>query len=170
MVHRNPWWGYFLDRVGAPPFGETDYHYVSTPGSVIIVPVNADGSLVLVRQYRYLMEMESLEFPAGGMKEGERPEDRARRELIEETGLDGALEYAGRFNPCKGVIREWAHVFIARELSASAMYARDHTEEFEVVTLGPEELDGLVRSNGIMDGMTMAAWAMARERLLHSSR
>ncbi|TAL31078.1 MAG: NUDIX hydrolase [Spirochaetes bacterium] len=160
LVIRNPWWSYILDTVRGAGGREGEYHFVRTPGSVIIVPVRDDGAIVMVRQYRYLMERESLEFPAGGMKEGEAPAERARRELIEETGMDGSIEFVGRFNPCKGIIDEWSHVFIARDLMPSNEFHKDDSEEFEIDAHQPSEIDRMIRENEIADGMTMAAWAM----------
>jgi len=56
-------------------------------------------------------------------------------------------------------------VYLARDLSASTRYTRDDTEEFEILALTPDEIDRAIRDNEIYDGMTMAAWALARGRL-----
>lgn len=162
VMFTNPWWSYLLDRVLLPSGKESEYHYVHTAGSVIILPMLPDGRLILVRQYRHLDARESLEFPAGGMRDGDEPHAIARKELIEETGRDGALEKVGFFNPCNGIIDGQAHVFIARDLTPSSRYRMDDTEEFEYEFCMPEEIDAKIRANEIYDGMTMAAWAMAR--------
>ncbi len=164
-LYRNPWWTYVFDTVLLPRGREGEYHYVRTGGSVVVIPVQDDGSLLMVNQYRYLMGRESLEFPAGGMKEGEDPIVIAHKELMEETGFDGALEKIGEFNPCKGIIQETAHVFIARRLVPAAATGRDETEEFEHLRMTVRELEEQIASNRIHDGMTMAAWAMARSRI-----
>ena len=59
---------------------------VEHPGGVGIVPVTHDNEVLMVRQYRYPMEEELLEIPAGKLGEGEKPIDCAVRELSEETG------------------------------------------------------------------------------------
>lgn len=164
-IGKNPWWRYIVDKFQLPDGNEGVYHYVSTPGSVIIVPLQYDGSILAVKQYRYLDSNVSLEFPTGGMKDGEDPERIAHKELIEETGFDGELEKIGAFNPCKGIIRETAHVFIARNLVPSAASVKDDTEEFEHVSLSINELEKKIGNNEINDGMTMAAWAMVKCRL-----
>ena len=73
---------------------ETDWYYVDTPPSVLIVPVTVDGSMVMVRQWRHNLKRHTLEFPAGTVEDGEPLEDAVRRELAEETGF--TLGPAGR--------------------------------------------------------------------------
>ncbi|MCU0845146.1 MAG: NUDIX hydrolase [Spirochaetes bacterium] len=164
-LFRNPWWTYRMDTVELPGGREGEYHYVHTGGSVMLVPVRSDGRILLVRQFRYLDGRVSLEFPAGGVREGEDPASIAHKELVEETGHDGAIEYIGYFNPCNGIVDENTRVYLARDLSPSTRYRKDDTEEFEVVSVSADEIDAAIRQNDIYDGMTMAAWAMARGRL-----
>jgi ADP-ribose pyrophosphatase len=164
-LFRNPWWSYRMDTVELPGGREGEYHYVHTGGSVMLVPVRSDGRIVMVRQFRYLDNRVSLEFPAGGVREGEDPDAIAHKELVEETGFDGAIERIGYFNPCNGIVDESTHVYLERDLSASTRYTRDDTEEFEILALTPDEIDRAIRDNEIYDGMTMAAWALARGRL-----
>ncbi len=164
-LFRNPWWTYRMDTVELPGGREGEYHYVHTGGSVMLVPVRSDGRIVMVRQFRYLDNRISLEFPAGGVREGEDPDVTAHKELVEETGFDGAIERIGCFSPCNGIVDEITHVYLARDLSASSRYSKDDTEEFEILALTPDEIDRAIRANEIYDGMTMAAWALARGRL-----
>ena len=63
----NPYYRISHDRYRRPDGEIGDYYYVDIPGSTMVVPALADGRLVLVRQYRYLMARPSLEFPAGGL-------------------------------------------------------------------------------------------------------
>lgn len=163
-VRENPWWSYRLDRFLIPGLREGDYHYVHTGGSVMVIPLPGDGRVLMVRQYRYLDRRESLEFPSGGMKEGEDPATIARKELIEEAGMDGTLEYLGHHNPCKGIVDEKAHVFIARGLVHSDAHHMDATEEFELEVLGVKELEERIASGEIYDGMSLACFAIARCR------
>src|SRR5438046_5384688 len=69
--------------------GETTYlrEVVRHPGSAVIVPVFADNTVALVRQYRHPAARYLLEVPAGGLEEGETPEAGAARELEEELGV-----------------------------------------------------------------------------------
>ncbi len=163
---KNPWWTYRRDSVKLPSGKNGEYHYVHAVGSSMIVPVLDDGRLLLVNQYRYLRERESLEFPCGGMKEGSTPEGTARLELAEETGFQaGELVQAGEFNPYNGVTDEICHVFIARDLTP-ARSSKDETEEFEYKYISPQEVDVLMSSGKIWDGMSLAAWILVRSSLL----
>ena len=128
-------------------------------------PVAVDGTLLLVNQYRLLNDRESLEFPGGGIQEGQDPVKAARKELIEETGYEGELAKVGTFNPYNGITDEICHVFIARNLLPSTAETQDESEEFEIVKLSVEELESKIRINEIYDGMTMASWALAKPLL-----
>jgi ADP-ribose pyrophosphatase len=100
-----------------------DWYYVDTPASVMVVPVTADGGLVLVRQYRHNLKAHGLELPAGMISDGEAPVRAALRELQEETGyvLDyGAeLEPLGAYYSLPSETNKYTHVFLARPVVAA---------------------------------------------------
>jgi len=162
---KNLWWTYIYDKCELPNGKIHEYHYVHTAGSSFIIPIKENGKIILVNQYRYLNARFSIEFPGGGIKEGQLPEQVARKELIEETGFDGVLEKVGFFNPYNGVTDEICHVFIARNLKPSDKETKDDSEEFEMLELTSEEIDKLIQTNEIYDGMTMAAWAIVKSKI-----
>jgi ADP-ribose pyrophosphatase len=163
VVFTNPWWSYRLDRIELPSGKPGEYHYLHTEGSAMVVPITASGDLIMVRQFRYLVGRESLEFPGGGVKPGTTHAQAARDELAEETGLAAAeLRRVGGFNPFNGVTDEMCHVFVARGLEPARELTPDETEEIETVCVAPEELDARIRSGEVWDGMTIAAWFLAR--------
>lgn len=165
VVHKNPWWTYKLDSFRIPNGFTGEYHYVQTEGSSMIVPVTADGRLVLVNQYRYLCDRESIEFPCGGMKQGRSYDEMARMELEEETGYrSDDIKRVAEFNPYNGVTNEICAVYIARNLVRSQSKP-DATEEFEVIECTPDELDQMIRTNKIWDGMTLAGWMLAKDKI-----
>lgn len=167
---KNPWWTYRTDDVELPTGKKGEYHYVHVLGSSMILPVDEEGRILLVNQYRYLADRESLEFPCGSVKEGSSFEETARHELAEETGCAASsLECVGKFNPYNGVTDEFCNIYIARGLKAVTA-AHDDTEEFEQVRLSPPEIDGKVSRGEIWDGMTLAAWAIVRSRFLPGAR
>ena len=129
------------------------------------IPVMQDGKVLLVNQYRYLAGKESLEFPCGSVKEGSSYDATAWGELAEETGYSALQLYLiGEFNPYNGVTDEMCHVFVARDLRHVGANP-DETEEFELMPLTPEQIDEKIKNGEIWDGMTIAAWGIARERL-----
>ena len=132
----------------------------------MVIPVCADGRLILVNQYRYLVGKESLEFPCGSVKDGSSYEETAHHELAEETGFSATLWILiGEFNPYNGVTDEVCRVYLAKDLR-SVNVTPDETEEFEQVMLSPDELESKMMSGEIWDGMTLAAWSIARHMII----
>jgi ADP-ribose pyrophosphatase len=162
VVSENPWWRYCLDRVEFPSGKSGDYHYVATNGSSMVVPLMEDGRFLFVRQYRYTGDRDSLEFPCGGLKNGATFEETALHELIEETGFKpGTVRVLGQFNPCNGLLDEKCMVYLAEKLHYVGDQP-DETECFEIAYLTAQEIDALIRDGTIWDGMTLAAWMLAK--------
>lgn len=160
---KNPWWTYIVDKYFVSDGKHGEYHFCHTAGSAFTIPVQANGKILMVNQYRYLNDRESIEFPGGGIKTGQTPEEVSRKELIEETNMDGDFEKAGFFNPFNGVTDEICHVYIARNLRPSKEFNKDEHEEFELIEMSIEELKQKIESNEIYDGMTLAAWTLAEK-------
>ena len=80
----------------------------------MIVPITADGHVVMLRQYRYLIDRWCWEVPAGGVHPGESAEQAAIRELAEEAGyVVGAVAALGGYAPSKSVSNERLDLFLA---------------------------------------------------------
>lgn len=85
-----------LDEARLPDGSTAKREVVEHPGGVTVLPLEADGTVWCVRQYRYPFSRTLLELPAGKLEPGEAPERAAARELSEETGLSaGRLQYLG---------------------------------------------------------------------------
>ncbi|MBU2542616.1 NUDIX hydrolase [Patescibacteria group bacterium] len=166
-IHQNPWWAYKHDKYEKPNGEEGDYYYGETPGNVMIIPVLDDGRLVLILQQRYLREKQSIEFPCGGLLEGQSVLEAAERELLEETGYI-ADEYIkiGEFEGLNGLVKDMCHVFLAYVVEQKEQQL-DDTEEIEVMYRRPDEIDTMIRKNEIWDGQTLASWAMVHHEFLH---
>ena len=166
IVDQNPWWNYQLDSFQIPNGVKGEYYYAHTEGSSLIIPVMDDDKIILVNQYRYLRDRESIEFPCGGVQPGHTYEEIARLELEEETGFVAQLwKTAGEFDPFNGVTDEMCKVFIARGLS----YVKakpEATEEFEVLQVAPTDLEAMIADGRIWDGMSLAAWQLVRKRFI----
>ena len=129
---------------------------VRHPGSVSILPVE-DGHLYLIKQYRYPLDGYIWEIPAGTLEEGESPEECARRELEEETGLRaGRLEKMFEAYLIPGYGTEKMHFFLATELSQGEMHP-EPSEKIEVHKLPLDRVLKMVRDNEIVDAKTVAA-------------
>ncbi len=133
---------------------------------VAIVPLLENSDVLLVRQYRLPATQVLLEVPAGGVDEGESPEEAAQRELAEECGRHaGRLERLGGFYVSPGFCTEFVHLFLARELEA-VIASPDPDEEIEVVRLSLAEALRLVTAGEIRDGKSIIGlmWASAKVR------
>jgi len=114
-------------------WGEHEREIVEHPGAVVIVAIDRDGMLTLVRQRREAVRTELLELPAGTLEEGEGPLVCARRELEEETGLTGGTwREEAAFYTTPGFCRERMHLFFAEELERGDA-SPESDEELEVV-------------------------------------
>jgi ADP-ribose pyrophosphatase len=162
---KNPWWTYRVEEYKLPSGNRGEYHYVHTNESSMAIHVLDDGRVILVRQYRYLCDRDSLEFPCGSVKDGSTYEQTARLELSEEAGLQASeLLLVGEFNPYNGVTDEMCRVYITRGFTPSAAIP-DATGEFEHVYLHPPEIDAALERGEIWDGMTIAAWLLGRTKI-----
>lgn len=155
-LFHNPYWDYYLDKYSINN-KEFDYHYVRSRGSVIIIPQMIDGNFLMINQYRYLNKRSSIEFPGGGLEPDMSYEKAAIKELAEETGYScKKLEYVGEFNPFNGVTDEICRVFLASELE-KVNASSDETEKIQVMYCSLDEINQLIKSNKIWDGMSISS-------------
>jgi len=132
----------------------------------MVIPITEEGKIILVNQFRYLGDRESLEFPCGSLEVGHDYLQTAHLELQQETGYRaGRMREVALFNPYNGITNEICRVFLANDL-LPADAKPDATEEFEVLLCTPEEIEDMIRKNVIWDGMTLAAWVLARHEVL----
>jgi ADP-ribose pyrophosphatase len=135
---------------------ETTREIVEHPECVAVVPVDANGDILLVRQYRKAIEKELLEIPAGGIEPGEDPETAVKRELQEEIGhLPGRMEKLGGYYSSPGFCTEYLYLYVAQDLKASQLYAED-TVAIQIVRIKPSQIRRLIRSGEICDSKSVA--------------
>lgn len=135
---------------------------VQHPGAVVIVPVDSLGQFHLVRQFRHAVRDYLLEFPAGTLEPGEGPEVCAERELAEEIGKQAKeWESLGSLFPAPGFCNEIQHYYIARDLSP-ATADPDEDEILTPITMSLAEVEEAIRSGGIKDGKSVAAFTLAK--------
>lgn len=139
---------------------------ISHNGGVGVLPIDKDGQVVLVRQFRKPFESETLEIPAGKRDKAELPEKCAERELLEETGIiAGKMKLLAEMYPSPGYTNETVYIFEAEELTYGTA-APDEDEFISVFRCSLEEAYQLVTSGGIKDAKTIIAITMAvNERL-----
>jgi ADP-ribose pyrophosphatase len=129
--------------------------YVVHPGAVMVVPMLADGQLVLERQYRYPLRQLTIEFPAGKVDVGETGFDCAVRELAEETGYRAReWAHAGVLHNAAAYSTEGIEIWFARDLQPGPA-APDVGEHIEVFTASARDLADWVRDGTVTDAKTM---------------
>jgi ADP-ribose diphosphatase len=150
-----------VDDVVKPGGVRTTREVLEHVDCVVLLPVDADGHILMVRQYRHPVERVLLELPAGSIDPGETPEEAATRELRDETGCrPGRLEKLGGFYAAPGYCTEYLHFFRATQFEKSPLTAED-TDEIEVVPISPADVPGLVASGQICDAKTIAGFRIA---------
>ncbi|MDZ7636964.1 MAG: NUDIX hydrolase [Bryobacterales bacterium] len=129
---------------------------VSHEGSAVVLPVDEDGRVLLVRQYRVPAEKTLWELTAGRLDPGEKPLAAARRELAEETGLRARhWKRLARFYPTPGYVSELMHLYLASGLKqGEACTEEDERIETRWFTRG--ELEQWVDSGKLEDAKTLA--------------
>lgn len=138
---------------------------VRHPGSAVIVPVFADETVALVRQYRHPAVKYLLEIPAGTLNEGERPETGAARELEEELGVvAGKLEKLSEFFVSPGFCEEKMWVYLATELTQTEQRL-DDDELIEIVRVSFSEALEMISDGEIEDAKTIIGLMLAAPRL-----
>lgn len=146
-----------VDRVRLPNGSEAKREIVQHHGAVCIVPVQEDGTVLLVRQFRLAAGKVLLEVPAGTLEPVEAPEACAARELEEETGYR-AQELKPLFTAylAPGYSTELMHGFLATGLMEGNTHT-DEDENLELVRVPLTEIEQKVLSGEFQDAKSIAA-------------
>ena len=154
-----------VDQVELEDGSVSSREVVRHPGGAAVLPLGEDGTVTLVRQFRYAFGRELLEIPAGKLEPGEDPKIAAVRELEEECGLlaDEVTEL-GCVYPSVGYDDEIIYLYLARELRETS--AKPDQGEFVTMEHYPlSRLVDLVKRGEIRDAKTVTA--ILKTHLLH---
>ena len=153
------------DLLKTPDGRETKFEIIEHGGSVIIIPIDADGNMLFVRQYRHAAGVDLLELPAGTRDNDEPFEDCAAREIREETGMEaGKLKKVGEFYLAPGYSTEFMVVYLATDLKHNPLEA-DDDEFLELVKIPVEEAIQRAERGEIPDAKSLAALLLVRTYL-----
>jgi 8-oxo-dGDP phosphatase len=161
-VYRNPWISVREDEVRRPDGSEGIYSVIDKTDFALVVPAERDG-FHLVEQYRYPVGGRYWEFPQGTAPGGTvlAPEDLARAELAEETGLRaGSMELLGHLHCAYGMSSQGFDVFLATDLTAGPTAREASEQDMRQRWVGRDEFDAMVRDGRITDDSTLAAYAL----------
>ncbi len=133
---------------------------IKHPGAALIVPFLAKDKVILLKQYRPVINSYIYELPAGTMDNKERPIQCARREIIEEAGYSaGKFTYLGRIFPVPGYSTECIYIYKA-ELLRKVEHKREKDEVIKSYVFTRSGIRKLFKSGKIADAKTIAAFAM----------
>ena len=144
-----------VETVTLPNGATVDLEIIRHPGAVAVVPLKADGTVLLIRQYRHAAGGYIYEVPAGKLDPGEEPRHCAARELEEEVGhRASSLSHLLSFYTTPGFTDEVIHLFLATGLTPGTQNL-EHDEVLEVVEMPLEQAMRHIADGTIRDAKTI---------------
>ncbi|BCX11355.1 MAG: NUDIX hydrolase [Thermosynechococcus sp.] len=136
---------------------------VRHPGGALAVPVNPEGNLILVKQYRFATAEYLLEFPAGTVEDHENPFATIEREIEEETGYRAHhWQKLGEFYIAPGYSDEVIYAYLATQLEKLEVPPpQDSDEHIEIVEFSLSELAAAIHSGHVKDAKTVTSFYLA---------
>ena len=154
------------DLLKTPDGRETKLEIIEHGGSVVVIPIDAEGNMLFVRQYRHAAGRDLLELPAGTRDSADEPyEECAAREIREETGMEaGTLAKVGEFFLAPGYSTEFMAVYLATNLKHNPLEP-DADEFLSVEKMSVKDAFAMVMRGGMPDAKSLAALLLARPHL-----
>lgn len=160
-VYRNRWMRLREDEILRSNGQKGIYAVAEKDDAAIILPID-NGRVWLVEQFRYTIQQRALELPQGSWEQtAAEPEELARGELREETGLHAAqMIRLGMLWIAYGFTRQKQHVFLATGLTQKETDRDAEEHDLSVHSVPLEEFERLMREGAIADASTVAAWGL----------
>lgn len=162
-LFENPWFTLETQDCLNPKGAPANYTWMHFKNRAVgIIPIHEDGTITLVGQYRYPLELYSWEFPEGGCSEGRELIETAAMELSEETGLRAqTFTPFLKFHTSNSVTDEYGELFLARGLTEGDAHPED-SEELQLRRVSLEDLLEEIENGKITDSITvMGAYKLA---------
>ena len=161
-VYKGDFLHVYRDEVKLPNGKTSTREWINHPGAVCIIPVLPNGDIALIRQFRYPVNQEMIELPAGKLDSNEVPEKCALRELEEEIGYSAKnIKFLTKIHPAIGFANEEMYIYMATEL----VKTQTNLDKDEFLILHPTTLNNameMVWSGNITDVKTIIGlhWAL----------
>ena len=153
------------DSLKTPEGMETKLEIIEHGGSVVVLPIDSEGNILFVRQYRHATNQDLLELPAGTRDGAEPYEECAARETREETGMEaGRLEKLGEFYLAPGYSTELMAAFLATDLKHNPLNP-DEDEVLSIERIPVKKAFELALSGKLPDAKSLAVLLLAKSYL-----
>ncbi len=157
-------WRFCVDKVILPSGLGMEMAYVDHPGSIVLVPI-LDEKILMIEQFRPVLDQTILELPAGTLEVGENRLLGAQRELREETGYRAAtLTPLGTMLPSPGATNEVMHILLASDLTWDPL-PMDEDESIQLRPLALAELLPMALTGEIPDAKSVVGILRANHYL-----
>ena len=135
---------------------------IDHPQAAAIVPFISEKEIIMVTQYRYALQRETLEIPAGKIDKDESPEECIKRELIEETGFETkSIEWLYTYAPAIGYSNELIHLYMGRDLEkVETKIDENEISSLKILTL--DKVREMIRNHKILDSKTIIALSLIK--------
>jgi 8-oxo-dGTP pyrophosphatase MutT (NUDIX family) len=162
-IYRNPWLRLREDQIERSNGAHGIYGVVEKDDCAVIIPIRND-TVYLVEQFRYTIQQRALELPQGGWETADvDPEELARGELREETGLEAArMTFLGTLWIAYGFARQKQHVYLATGLTLRSTDLDPEEHDLVVRTVSVADFEQMLLDGTIQDSCTIAAWGLYR--------
>lgn len=146
-----------------------DFYVVTLADSVHVIPITPNGQIILIRMYKPGIDEIILQFPAGRIEatKHKSPRDAAIMELEEETGAKcqpAQFQKIAELGLATTKATEKIHLFLAQDVVINSTQKLDTTEQIEVVTLSPQEIESYIAQGKIKDAACIANWQVAKAK------
>ncbi len=156
VIYRGKVFNTIVDEIEYDSGNKSVREVAEHPGGAVVIPLLDDGQVVFVYQYRYPLNQQIYELPAGKLDGGEPPEVCAMRELKEETGYEaGKLEKLTAIYSSPGFCNEKLHLFLARDLRRGEQRLEEGEIGLTLRQIPVKEAFHMVRTNEIVDAKTI---------------
>ncbi len=165
VVSENPWFRLLQSRVRMPDGRTTTYHTIDFLKVGVGIIARRDDQILLIRQYRFIIDQFVWAIPSGGVERGEDFVTAARRELLEESGCRaGSIERLLSYYPSYGVGNQEFHIYLAEDFSQDPR-SFDENEVLDVAWFSTSEVLEMIFKEQIVDGfsLTPLLFLLARE-------
>jgi len=128
---------------------------------VMIIPITRDNKIVIAKQFRAGTELCTLEFPGGSINRNEDPDIAAKRELLEETGINSeTIIKLGKIDPNPAFMSNECHIYLAKDSIIDSDQSLDEFEDIELELIDQDTLESMILSGEFSQSISLAAYSL----------